>query len=203
MTRVSLERIADTLYPKEQPRNSTAYGSVESINADGSYQVKLNASATSTRCAKLCDADVGDRVLVLIQANGHCAAIGRVGGSTEKRVLLWTNPNPTSAFSAQTITGIPWQDYDELHVETYTVAHSGTSMPEHYEVSVIPTGNATTWTFATAHREVFFMRGVRFPTDGSVEFGKCIWTSSFNSSQYQFNDSYAFITPTRIWGVRY
>lgn len=81
MTRVSLERIADTLYPKEQPRNSTAYGSVESINADSSYQVKLNASGTTTRCAKLCDAQVGDRVLVLIQANGHCAAIGRVGGS--------------------------------------------------------------------------------------------------------------------------
>ena len=87
MTRVSLERIADTLYPKEQPRNSTAYGSVESINADGSYQVKLNASATTTRCAKLCDADVGDRVLVLIQANGHCAAIGRVGGIGSPKVL--------------------------------------------------------------------------------------------------------------------
>jgi hypothetical protein len=73
--------LADTLYPKPEPKNSTAYGTVESVNADGSYQVKLNASATTTRCAKLCDAEVGDRVLVLIQANGHCAAIGRVGGT--------------------------------------------------------------------------------------------------------------------------
>lgn len=81
MTSVSLERIADTLYPKPEPRNSTAYGTVDAINADGSYQVRLNASATTTRCAKLCDAGVGDRVLVLIQANGHCAAIGRVGGT--------------------------------------------------------------------------------------------------------------------------
>lgn len=80
MTVVSLERLADTLYPKPEPKNGTAYGTVESVNADGSYQVKLNASATTTRCAKLCDAEVGDRVLVLIQANGHCAAIGRVGG---------------------------------------------------------------------------------------------------------------------------
>lgn len=81
MTGVSLERLADTLYPKPEPKNATAYGTVESVNADGSYQVKLNASATTTRCAKLCDAEVGDRVLVLIQANGHCAAIGRVGGT--------------------------------------------------------------------------------------------------------------------------
>ena len=86
MTGVSLERLADTLYPKPEPKNSTAYGTVEAVNADGSYQVKLNASATTTRCAKLCDADVGDRVLVLIQANGHCAAIGRVGGSPDRIV---------------------------------------------------------------------------------------------------------------------
>ena len=83
MTGVSLERLADTLYPKPEPKNSTAYGTVEAVNADGSYQVKLNASATTTRCAKLCDAEVGDRVFVIIQANGHCAAIGRVGGSVD------------------------------------------------------------------------------------------------------------------------
>lgn len=81
MTGVSLERIADTLYPKPEPKSSTAYGTVSSVNPDGSYQVRLNASATTTRCAKLCDAEAGDRVLVLIQANGHCAVIGRVGGS--------------------------------------------------------------------------------------------------------------------------
>lgn len=83
MTGVSLERLADTLYPKPEPKNGTAYGTVESVNADGSYQVKLNASATTTRCAKLCDAEVGDRVFVIIQANGHCAALGRVGGSVD------------------------------------------------------------------------------------------------------------------------
>lgn len=87
MTGVSLERLADALYPKPEPKNGTAYGTVESVNPDGSYQVKLNASATTTRCAKLCDASVGDRVLVLIQANGHCAAIGRVGGSLQPAVL--------------------------------------------------------------------------------------------------------------------
>lgn len=87
MTGVSLERLADTLYPKPEPKNSTAYGTVEAVNADGSYQVKLNASATTTRCAKLCDAEVGDRVFVIIQANGHCAALGRVGGIGSPKVL--------------------------------------------------------------------------------------------------------------------
>lgn len=90
MTGVSLERLADTLCPKPEPKNSTAYGTVESINPDGSYQVKLNASSTTTRCAKLCDAEVADRVLVLIQANGHCAAIGRVGGSIPSNDVDWT-----------------------------------------------------------------------------------------------------------------
>lgn len=95
MTGVSLERLADALYPKQEPKNSTAYGTVESINPDGSYQVKLNASATTTRCAKLCDAEVTDRVLVLIQANGHCAAIGRVGGTVDFIVSEGTDGNWT------------------------------------------------------------------------------------------------------------
>lgn len=95
MTGVSLERLADTLYPKPEPKNSTAYGTVEAVNADGSYQVKLNASATTTRCAKLCDAEVGDRVFVIIQANGHCAALGRVGGSVDFVVSEGTDGNWT------------------------------------------------------------------------------------------------------------
>lgn len=96
MTKVSLERIADTLFPQPQKGNSTAYGSVESVNADGSYQVKLNASSTTTRAARLCDASAGDRVLVLIQANGHCAAIGRVGGNGGGPVVLYDDASGTT-----------------------------------------------------------------------------------------------------------
>lgn len=96
MTSVSLERIADTLYPKPEPKNATAYGTVDSINADGSYQVRLNASATTTRAARLCDASEGDRVLVLIQANGHCAAIGRVGGNGGGPVVLYDDASGTT-----------------------------------------------------------------------------------------------------------
>ena len=76
----SLERIADTFFPEPKKADYTTYGRIVSVNNDGSYQVQVNASATTTRCAKLCNASVGDSVLVLIQSNGHAAAVGRVGG---------------------------------------------------------------------------------------------------------------------------
>lgn len=75
----TLQQFGDAFFQKPTRTDTHAYGVVDSINADGSYQVMLNAG-TATRCAKVCKAGVGDTVLVLIQANGHCAAIGRVGG---------------------------------------------------------------------------------------------------------------------------
>ena len=84
----TLERIADTFFEPPKKTDYTTYGRVDSINADGSYQVQLNASATTTRCTKLCEAAVGDSVMVVVQANGHAAAIGRVGGDNA--------PNPVS-----------------------------------------------------------------------------------------------------------
>ena len=80
MTYVSMEDVASVLFDSPPRRDYTCYGSVESVNSDGSYQVRLNAGGPSTRCVRLCNAEAGDRVLVLLQANGHCAAIGRVGG---------------------------------------------------------------------------------------------------------------------------
>lgn len=75
----SLERFADAFFPEPKKADYSTYGRVSSINPDGSYQVQLNASGTDTRCAKLCDAAVGDSVLVIVQSNGRAAAIGRVG----------------------------------------------------------------------------------------------------------------------------
>jgi hypothetical protein len=85
---MSLEDFADAFFGKNERGVSTAYGTVLSVNADGSYQVKMSATG-DTRCAKLCDAEVGDTVMVLIQANGHCAALGRVGGSPQPDVLYY------------------------------------------------------------------------------------------------------------------
>ena len=77
----NLEQFGKAFFPEQPSTVSTAYGTVQSVNADGSYQVKLNASG-NTRCARLCNAAAGDAVFVVIQENGKCAAIGKVGGES-------------------------------------------------------------------------------------------------------------------------
>ena len=92
----TIEGFAEAFFPDEGQRDSTVYGTVASVNQDGSYQVRLNASTTTTRCTKLCDASAGDRVLVLIQANGRCAAVGRVGGDGIAPTVLYDDPTGTA-----------------------------------------------------------------------------------------------------------
>lgn len=77
---MSIEQWSDLLFSEAGPRDGHAYGSVRAVNEDGSYMVQLNASNTLTRCAPFCTAMVGDRVKVVINANGKCDAIGRLGG---------------------------------------------------------------------------------------------------------------------------
>ena len=183
MTRVSLERIADTLYPKEQPRNSTAYGSVDSINADGSYQVKLNASATTTRCAKLCDADVGDRVLVLIQANGHCSAIGRVGGSIPTQPtfeLLWTNDKPSSSFSNQTLP------FDGAY-DAYVITSASRTDYGAEATAMVPAGVSLNITVP------YYSTGSNYRSI----------TTTTSSIQFTGGSNSGHVIPHFIWGVRY
>lgn len=66
---------------ENKPQDFHQYATVDSINADGSYQVQLNGSLVTTRAAKLCNAAIGDRVLCVVQ-DGQVAAIGRVGAET-------------------------------------------------------------------------------------------------------------------------
>lgn len=70
--------ITKLLFPKAQRHDAHVFGVVQEVNADKSYQVKLNSSAIATRATACCDAVEGDRVLVLIMANGRCAAIAKV-----------------------------------------------------------------------------------------------------------------------------
>lgn len=182
MTGVSLERLADTLYPKPEPKNSTAYGTVESINPDGSYQVKLNASATTTRCAKLCDAELTDRVLVLIQANGHCAAIGRVGGSVQKQTieLLWTNPNPSTAFQDLEVTFA--DEFDAFIITSTAAVDYGVLATE-----VIPAG-------ITAN--------IGAPYYSATGLYRTV-TTTRTSATFSRGSSSSHVIPYYIWGVRY
>lgn len=123
MTKVNLENIGKILVPEQPRTDSTCYGRVDSINDDGSFQVQLNASATKTRCANLCGAAVNDRVLVLIQANGHCAAIGRVGGSMGAiPAVLYDNP---SGYNGNITLEESAADYDYIRVYFF-VSREGT-----------------------------------------------------------------------------
>lgn len=61
-----------------QTGDSHQYASVQSVNVDGSYQVRINGATSDVRAARLCDAEVGDRVFCVVYS-GQVAAIGRVG----------------------------------------------------------------------------------------------------------------------------
>lgn len=70
--------ITKLFFPEIRKHDTHVFGVVQEINADKSYQVKLNTSTIATRATACCEAAVGDRVLVLIMANGRCAAIAKV-----------------------------------------------------------------------------------------------------------------------------
>lgn len=109
---MNIDDIAGALLPEQRPAGSHVYGSVKAVNPDGSYEVQLNASSVTTRCVACHAASVGDRVLVVIKANGRCDVIGRVGdlpvevsdgivyvpSVSPAGVISWTNndnrPNP-------------------------------------------------------------------------------------------------------------
>lgn len=194
MTGVSLERLADTLYPKPDPKYGTAYGTVEGVNPDGSYQVKLNASATNTRCAKLCDAEVGDRVLVLIQANGHCAALGRVGGSVRASSVdsIWDSGS-TSSVGALNLS-IDWSPYKALIITVYSPDGAGSSA--HYDTNVVDVGY--TPARIIGNRELPFFRTVTL-TPGTVGISGCNYYSQYNSNTTTASDDYCI--PVSIKGV--
>lgn len=74
----TLDTVAKAFGLADKPKQDThVIGTVRSVNTDGSYQVALNTSSITTKCMPFCDASVGNRVLVLVMANGSCAAIAR------------------------------------------------------------------------------------------------------------------------------
>ena len=82
---VTLNEIATALNldPKAVKQDFSTYGEVKSINPDKTYQVSLNGSATTVKCARLTGAKVGDVVLVTVLKNGYAVVTGCVGGDTD------------------------------------------------------------------------------------------------------------------------
>ena len=117
---MSIEEWSSLIFPDKEGKDVHVYGSVRSINSDGSYEVQLNASSTTTRCAPCCTAMVGDRVLVCIKANGKCDAIGRLGGETSSLEL----PIPVSSGG----TGSTWTGGAANNLQVYSI-NNGTDIP--------------------------------------------------------------------------
>ena len=91
---MSIEQWSDLMFPEAEGKDAHLWGSVKAVNSDGSYEVQLNKSNVTTRCAAGCTAGVGDRVLVCIMANGRCVAVARLEGANaefNKRVNFHEN----------------------------------------------------------------------------------------------------------------
>lgn len=135
MTQVSLDRIAQAFGMDEsKPQDFHQYATVDSVNADGSYQVQLNGSLTTTRAAKLCNAEIGDRVLCVVQ-DGQVAAIGRVGAETPY--------TPPSVYTG-TITKVYTSNGFAVEVPNFHEINGVVTVPIQFSTTSNISGNGTT-----------------------------------------------------------
>ena len=106
---VTLTEIAEALSldPKRVKTDFSTYGKVISINPDNTYQVSLNGSDTTVKCARLTGAKVGDVVLVTTLKNGYSVVTGCVGGDTDAADAQATADGVAQHF---------WYDTDGAHV---------------------------------------------------------------------------------------
>lgn len=106
---VTLDDMANALNlkPEEVNKVFAVYGQVKSINPDGTYQVSLNGSTTTTKCARLTGAHVGDVVLVTVLNNGYSVVTGCVGGDTDALEALEQSGATVQHF---------WYDANGAHV---------------------------------------------------------------------------------------
>lgn len=66
---VSGHELYELLFDKEGGGESHTWGTVSAVNEDGTAEVRLNPS-TSTTCTCLAEVNAGDRVLVLVFKQG-------------------------------------------------------------------------------------------------------------------------------------
>ena len=64
---------------ENKPCDEHRWGVVRSVNGDGSLSVQIGEGEPA-KCSAICDASVGDVVLVVVTKNGQCVAIGRKRG---------------------------------------------------------------------------------------------------------------------------
>lgn len=105
-----------------------------------------------------------------------------------KIALLWTNPNPSSSFAAQTITVDGLQDYDFiLIVTTYG-----------FETFTIPTINGTSGSIIGLKVSQLGARTVTIG-ENTISFGAALFYSYSTTTNVTNNDH---MKPTKILGIK-
>ena len=120
--------------------------------------------------------------------------LSRTVGSvpSEYRKLLWTNPSPTSSFSAQTVV-LDLSSYDDVEIEMAGVATSQSTTSQYFTLKVGTGGllsisaNNIWWRYVT-------------PRTTGVEFGAGYKTTTYGSGATVDNTQ---MTPIAIYGIKY
>lgn len=153
---VTLQDMADALdlKPKKDHKGFAAYGEIKSINPDNTYQVSLNGSDTTVKCARLTGAHVGDVVLVNVLDNGYAVVTGCVGGDTDAgdALDLATDASEDAAEAlAQAGAGITT---DTLHYLATDQSSGVTTSTPGWTTTVqsITTAAPYLWTYHTYHK---------------------------------------------------
>ena len=115
--------------------------------------------------------------------------LSRVAGSvpSEYRKLLWTNPNPTASFSAQTIS-LDLSNYDEVEIEAKQLA-SGTII----QLCRVGIGKQTKCLFRDGNANNFYTRTF-VVSASSIQFGDAYYNSTVTNTD---------CVPVAIYGIKY
>lgn len=106
---------------------------------------------------------------------------------SEYRKLLWTNPNPTSSFAAQTIS-LDLSDYDEVEIEAKQLA-SGSII----QLCRVGIGKQTKCLFRDGNANNFYTRTF-IVSASSVQFGDAYYNATLTNTD---------CVPTAIYGIKY
>lgn len=112
---------------------------------------------------------------------------------SEYKKLLWTNPSPTSSFSAQTLN-VPVSDYDEIAIE-----YSDNTAYQGIRKTVLTKAGATsTYIFSCAGGN--FARGITVTTT-SVSFNNGMYYGGYGGTNASTNNT--ILIPIAIYGINY
>ena len=154
---------------------------VSAVNQDGTLTVYMGGSLNPTTVDAYCDAQAGDVVCVLI-SKGKARAIATRGGASLKPTieLLWTNPNPGTAFQDLAVTFA--DEFDAFVITSTAAADYGVLATE-----VIPAG-------ITAN--------IGAPYYSATGLYRTV-TTTRTSATFSRGSSSNHVIPYYIWGVRY